>query len=185
VWGSTVLYPSDANQTAQLVEQMAHHHGITFLRTTREKTPILYEPTEKFHIGGCRVVHESPDDKVTVIGAGITLHEALKAHDQLKGQGVSIRVIDLYTVKPIDAATVSAAVKATAGRVVTVEDHWAEGGIGDAVLEALSAHKVTATGMVRLAVRDMPGSGKPQELIDAAGIGATAIVSAVKGLASA
>jgi len=185
VWGSTVLYPSDANQTAQLVEQMAHHHGISFLRTTREKTPILYDPTEKFHIGGCRVVRESAADKVTVIGAGITLHEALKAHHQLQGEGVAIRVVDLYTVKPIDAATVARCVRDTGGCVVTVEDHWAEGGIGDAVLEALADQRVAGVKAIRLAVRTMPGSGKPQELIDAAGIGASAIADAVKRVLSA
>jgi transketolase len=184
VWGSTVLYPCDANQTAHLVEEMAHHHGISFLRTTREKTPIIYGPDEKFPIGGLKVVRSAADDKVTVVGAGITLHEALKAYDSLKSQSISIRVIDLYSVKPVDAEALAKNVKETGGRVVTVEDHWAEGGMGDAVLEALGDKRAMPSAITRLAVRDMPGSGKPQELIDAAGIGAKAIEQAVKSLMS-
>ncbi len=183
VWGSTVLYPSDANQTAQLVEQMAGHHGISFLRTTREKTPVIYDADQKFHIGGLKVVRSSPDDRCTVVGAGITLHQALAAYEQLKGEGISIRVIDLYSVKPLDGETLARCVQETGGRLVTVEDHWAEGGIGDAVLEALSNQAGgVPSAVTRLAVRDMPGSGKPQELLDAAGIGTKAIVEAVKTL---
>jgi transketolase len=183
VWGSTVLYPCDANQTAKLVAEMAGHHGISFLRTTREKTPIIYEPGEKFPIGGCKVIRSSASDVCTVVGAGITLHEALKAHAELKADGINIRVVDLYSVKPVDGATLAQCLKETGGRLVTVEDHWAEGGLGDAVLEALSDQPgVVPSAVIRLAVRDMPGSGKPQELIDAAGIGAKAIVAAVKRL---
>jgi transketolase len=183
VWGSTVLYPSDANQTAHLVEEMAHHHGISFLRTTREKTPIIYEPDEKFPIGGCKVVRSSAGDKCTVVGAGITLHQALEAYERLKGEGTSIRVVDLYSVKPADGATLSQCLRETGGKLVTVEDHWAEGGLGDAVLAALSEQSGgVPSAIIRLAVRDMPGSGKPQELLDAAGIGANAIVEAVNTL---
>ncbi len=183
VWGSTVLYPSDANQTAHLVEEMAHHPGISFLRTTREKTPVIYEPDDKFPVGGLKVVRGSAEDKCTVVGAGVTLHQALQAYEQLKSEGISIRVVDLYSVKPVDGETLRRCVKETGGRLVTVEDHWAEGGIGDAVLEALTNQGgAVPSALTRLAVRDMPGSGKPQELLDAAGIGSKAIVEAVKKL---
>ncbi|HEX8994945.1 MAG TPA: transketolase [Ktedonobacterales bacterium] len=185
VFGSTVLYPSDANQAARLVELMADQQGIVYLRTTREKTPVLYDATETFSIGGSRVVRQSDSDQVTVVGAGNTLHEALKAYDQLKSEGVAIRVIDAYSVKPIDSATLHAAAQATGGRIVVVEDHWTEGGLGDAVLEAFSGVEgQPPTGatphVVKLAVHAMPGSGKPDELMDAAGISASHIVKAVK-----
>ena len=185
VFGSTVLYPSDANQAAHLVALMADQPGIVYLRTTREKTPVIYDASERFSIGGSRLVRESGADQVTVVGAGITLHEAIKAYDQLKSEGVTIRVIDAYSVKPIDSATLRAAAQATGGRIVVVEDHWIEGGLGDAVLEAFSgADGVAPAGqpprVVKLAVRDMPGSGKPDELMDAAGINARHIVAAVK-----
>ena len=159
VHGSTVLYPSDPNQTAALVPQMADRAGIVFMRTTREKTPILYEPGEDFHIGGSRVVRRTDDDAVTLIGAGITLHEALKAADALAAEGIDARVIDLYSVKPIDAETVRAAARET-GAIITVEDHWPEGGIGDAVLDALAEEQPHPV-VVKLAVRAMPGSGTP------------------------
>jgi transketolase len=183
VHASTVLYPSDANQAAALVPQMAERSGVVFMRTTREKTPILYEPGEAFHIGGSRVVRESDADDVTIIGAGITLHEALKAAEALEADGITARVIDLYTVKPIDAETVRAAGRAT-GRVITVEDHWPEGGIGDAVLEALAAEQPHPI-VVKLAVRSMPGSGTPAELLAAAGIDAEHIADAVRELTGA
>ncbi|HEX7225354.1 MAG TPA: transketolase C-terminal domain-containing protein, partial [Candidatus Limnocylindria bacterium] len=182
IHGSTVLYPSDPNQTAALVPQMAEREGIVFMRTTREKTPILYAPGEAFHIGGSRVVRTSDADAVTVIGAGITLHEALAAADTLAGEGIATRVIDLYSLKPIDAETVRAAARET-GAIVTVEDHWPEGGIGDAVLEALAEtqpHPVVR----KLAVRSMPGSGTPAELMAAAGIDASHIAEAVRELAA-
>jgi transketolase len=183
VHASTVLYPSDANQAAALVPQMAERSGVVFMRTTREKTPILYEPGEAFHIGGSRVVRESDADDVTIIGAGITLHEALKAAEALEADGIKARVIDLYTVKPLDAETVRAAGRAT-GRVITVEDHWPEGGIGDAVLEALAAEQPHPI-VVKLAVRSMPGSGTPAELLAAAGIDAEHIADAVRELTGA
>jgi len=185
VFSSTVLYPSDANQAAQLVAQMADLQGIIYLRTTREKTPVIYDASEQFHIGGSRVVRQSDADQVTVVGAGITLHEALKAYDTLNAEGITVRVIDAYSVKPIDSATLRAAAQATGGRVVVVEDHWVEGGLGDAVLEAFSGAEghtpvTSAPRVVKLAVHDMPGSGKPDELMDAAGISARHIVAAVK-----
>jgi transketolase len=182
VHGSTVLYPSDANQTAKLVAEMAEREGIVFLRTTRAATPVVYGADEEFPIGGSRVLREGDD--VAIVGAGITLHEAVKAAEQLEGEGISARVIDLYSVKPVDGETLRAAAEATGGRILTVEDHWSEGGIGDAVLEALSDGETPAR-VVRLAVRDLPGSGKPAELLAAAGIDAEHIVAAAHALVEA
>jgi len=179
VHDSTVLYPSDANQTAKLVAEMADREGIVFLRTTRAATPVVYAAGEEFPIGGARVLCEGDD--IAIVGAGITLHESLKAAEQLESEGISARVIDLYSVKPVDGETLRAAVEATGGRVLTVEDHWSEGGIGDAVLEALSDGETPAR-VVRLAVREMPGSGKPAELLAAAGIDADHIVEAARAL---
>jgi len=180
VHGSTVLYPSDPNQTAALVPQMAEREGIVYMRTTREKTPVLYQPGDEFHIGGSRVVRQTDDDAVTLIGAGITLHEALKAADQLAAEGITARVIDLYSVKPIDAETVRAAGRET-GAIITVEDHWPEGGMGDAVLDALAEEQPHPV-VVKLAVRIMPGSGTPAELLAAAGIDANHIADAAREL---
>ncbi|MCV0403305.1 MAG: transketolase [Chloroflexi bacterium] len=182
IHGSTVLYPSDPNQTAALVPQMADRDGIVYMRTTREKTPILYEPGEDFPIGGSRVVRAGADDAVTVIGAGITLHEAVKAADALAADGISARVIDLYSLKPIDAETIRAAARDT-GAIITVEDHWPEGGIGDAVLDVLAEEQPHPI-VVKLAVRDMPGSGTPAELLSAAGIDAAHIADAARELVS-
>ena len=182
VHGSTVLYPCDANQTARLVEEMADREGIVFMRTTRANTPVIYASDEEFPIGGSRVLREGDD--VTIVGAGITLHEALKAADELEADGISARVIDLYSVKPADGGTLRAAAEATSGRILTVEDHWPEGGIGDAVLEALSDGETPAR-VVRLAVREMPGSGKPAELLAAAGIDAEHIAEAARALVGA
>jgi transketolase len=185
VYGSTVLYPCDANQTAKLVGTMADLEGISFLRTTREKTPIIYGSSEQFPVGGSKVVRQSNRDEVTVVAAGITLHESLKAYDQLKGQGVEIRVIDAYSVKPIDAQTLLEAARATGGRMVVVEDHWIEGGLGAAVLEALANAGLPHLHVVQLAVTKMPGSGKPEELMAAAGIDAAHIVEAVRSFKGA
>jgi transketolase len=179
VHGSTVLYPCDANQTAKLVAEMADREGIVFMRSTRAATPVVYAADEEFPIGGARVLREGDD--IAIVGAGITLHESLKAAEQLESEGISARVIDLYSVKPVDGETLRAAAEATGGRVLTVEDHWSEGGIGDAVLEALSDGETPAR-VVRLAVRDMPGSGKPAELLAAAGIDADHIVEAARAL---
>src|SRR6202021_313736 len=138
VHSSAVLYPSDAISTERLTEMMARRPGINYLRTSRPKTAILYSKDEKFPLPGFKVPRQSAQDKVTVVGAGITLHEALKAADQLKSQGTAIRVIDLYCVKPIDGKALAEQIKATGGRLVTVEDHWPEGGLGEAVLTALA-----------------------------------------------
>jgi transketolase len=182
VHGSTVLYPCDANQTARLVVQMADREGIVFLRTTRAATPVVYGPGDEFPIGGSRVLRDGDD--VAIVAVGITLHESLKAADRLIAEGIDARVIDLYSVKPVDAETLRAAAEATGGRILTVEDHWAEGGIGDAVLEALSDGEAPAR-VMRLAVRDMPGSGKPAELLAAAGIDAAHIADAARTLVGA
>ncbi len=178
VAGSTVLYPADANQTASLVAQMVDRPGIVYLRTTREKTPVLYAPDQRFPIGGSVVVRRSERDQVTIVAAGITLHEALKAHAQLAQDGITVRVIDAYSVKPIDATTLRAAARETAALVV-VEDHWAEGGLGDAVLAAVAGSEPLPR-VITLAVRMLPGSGTPEELLDAAGISARQIVETVR-----
>ncbi|HEX2142323.1 MAG TPA: transketolase, partial [Candidatus Limnocylindria bacterium] len=180
VHGSTVLYPSDANQAAGLLAQMADRTGIVFMRTTREKTPVIYQPGERFPIGGSRVVRKTDDDQVTLVGAGITLHEAMKAADALASDGISARVIDLYSVKPVDAETLRAAASQTAC-MITVEDHYPEGGIGDAVLDALAGDGLGVP-VRKLAVRIMPGSAKPEEQLAAAGIDAKHIADAAREL---
>jgi transketolase len=180
IHGSTVLYPSDPNQAAALVPQMAERDGIVYMRTTREKTPVIYAPDEAFHIGGSRTVRQTNADAVTIVAAGITLHEAMKAADALAEDGIAARVVDLYTIKPIDAETLRLAAEET-GRLVTVEDHWPEGGLGDAVLAALAETRATAR-VEKLAVRLMPGSGTPAELLAAAGIDAGHIAAAARAL---
>jgi transketolase len=186
VWSSTVLYPCDANQTAQLVAQMSDRNGIVYLRTTRESTPVIYNADEQFPIGGSKTIYSSPRDQATVIAAGITLHEAIKAYDRLKKDGITIRVIDAYSVKPIDVQTLHQAARDTKGNLVVVEDHWIEGGLGAAVLDAFAGTSNTRIydgpqlRLIKLAVRDMPSSGTPEELLHAAEIDADAIVKAVK-----
>jgi transketolase len=176
--GSVVLYPSDAVSAERLTEFAAHAEGITYIRTSRPKTAILYSIDEKFPVPGFKVLRRSDNDRVTIVGGGITVHEALKAADQLKGQGIAVRVIDLYCVKPLDGAALAAEVKATGGRLVTVEDHFEEGGIGEAVLAALLDAGSAPSKVRRLAVRGMPHSGKPDELLDKFGISARHIVDA-------
>jgi transketolase len=183
IHGSTVLYPSDPNQTARLVAEMADREGIVFMRTTRAATPVLYDASDEFEIGGSRVLRQGDD--LAIVAAGITLHESVKAADKLIAEGIDARVIDLYSVKPVDVETLRAAAEATGGRIITVEDHWSEGGIGDAVLEALSDDGELPPQVVRLAVREMPGSGKPAELLAAAGIDAEHIVQAARTLVGA
>jgi transketolase len=184
VQGSTVLYPSDGNQTVQLVRQMADLDGISFLRTTRAATPVIYRADEEFPVGGSKVVRSSEADDVTIVAAGITLHESLEAAETLAAEGVSARVIDLYSVKPIDAATLEEAVEATDGRLVTVEDHWAQGGIGEAVLSALAPNG-RALHVELLAVRELPKSGPPADLLRDAGIDAEHIADAARRLVGA
>ena len=181
VQGSTVLYPSDASSTAFLVQEMADHLGVVYMRTTRGAYPVLYSPDESFPIGGAKVVRSGPDDQVTLVGAGVTLHNCVAAADRLKGEGIGARVLDLYSLKPIDSDTLVAAATATKGRVVVVEDHYPEGGMGSAVLEAFNqaGHPVQ---IVHLAVRSLPGSGTPEELMDAAGISVAHIAEATRKL---
>ena len=181
VSGSTVLYPSDATSTAQLVEAMADREGIVYIRTTRGASPVLYDASERFQIGGAKVVRSDPNDKVTLIGAGVTLHNCLAAADELDRDGIKARVIDLYSVKPLDQQTLREAAGITRGKLVIVEDHHPEGGLGAAVMEALAAD-MTPPRIVHLAVRHLPGSGKPQELLDKAEISARHIVAAARRL---
>jgi transketolase len=180
VHSSTVLYPCDGNQTAKLVRAMADLDGIAYLRTTRGDTPVIYEADEEFPVGGSKTLRSPDDEDVTIIAAGITLHEALKAADTLEGEGVSARVIDCYSVKPIDAETL----RSIGTPIVTAEDHWAEGGLGEAVLAAL-ADAEERPPVSLLAVREMPHSGKPAELLAAAGIDADHIAAAARSLVGA
>jgi transketolase len=172
-----VLYPCDGVSTERLVERMAYHPGPAYMRTTRPKTPVIYGPEEAFEIGGLKVLRESAADVATVIGAGITVFEALKAHDELKAQGISIRVVDLYSVQPVDAAALLRCARETGGRLITVEDHYAGGGLGDAVASAVAPGGFTVR---RLAVREIPRSGSPDQLLDRYGISARNIVAAVR-----
>ena len=172
-----VLYPCDAVSTERLMAAMAAHTGPAYMRTSRPKTPVIYGPDETFELGGLKVVRQSATDVVTVVGAGVTLFEALKAHDVLKAEGVAIRVIDLYSLAPIAKDALIAAGLATKGRIITVEDHYPAGGIGDAVSEAVSEAGISVH---RIAVREIPRSGKPEELLEHFGISASHIVAAVK-----
>jgi transketolase len=176
VLNSVVLYPADAVATERLVEAALKHPGIVYLRTTRMGTPIIYGPEEEFPLGGCKVLRQSDNDLATVIGAGITLFEALAAYEELRQEGMAIRVIDLYSVKPVDAATLLKAAGATQG-LITVEDHYPAGGIGEAVMAALAPHPVK---IYSLAVTQKPKSGKPAELLDYEEISRGAIVKMVK-----
>jgi transketolase len=171
-----VLYPCDAVSTEKLVAQAAAHRGMVYIRTTRGKTPVIYGPDDEFPIGGSKVLRKSNDDAATLIGAGITLYEALKAHDELAGAGLHVRVIDLYSIKPLDMKSLQEAAEETAF-IVTVEDHYAEGGIGEAVRSALGT---IAIPVYPLAVRKMPKSGEPEELLDFEEISSRAIVRKVK-----
>ena len=171
----TVLYPCDAMSTERLLELMAYHPGPAYMRTSRPKTPVIYGADEKFAIGGLKILRESANDAATVIGAGITVVEALKAYDQLQKLGVNVRVVDLYSLQPIDSRALLRCARETP-RIITVEDHYAAGGIGDAV-----AASVASDGFVveRLCVRDIPRSGAPEQLVDYYGISSRHIVAAV------
>jgi transketolase len=175
--GMTVLYPSDGTCMYRLVESAAGHKGLVYLRAGRPKSPVLYGPDERFPIGGSKVLRQSAHDALTIVAAGITLFEALKAYDQLKANGISVRVIDLYSIVPIDRTTLLESASATDGRLLTVEDHYAHGGLGDAVLAAVGSEGVRVH---KLAVRAIPHSGKPDELVEHYGIGARSIVEATQ-----
>jgi len=181
VHGSTVLYPSDATSTAYLVQEMAGRRGVVYLRTTRGAYPVLYGPDEAFPVGGAKVVRSGPDDQVTLAGAGVTLHNCLAAADELARDGIGARVLDLYSVKPIDTQALLDAAAATRDRLVVAEDHYPAGGLGEAVLEALNGAGHPAR-VAHLAVTSLPGSGTPAELMEAAGISAGHIVRAARGL---
>jgi transketolase len=160
---------------------MVTRKGVVYMRTTREKTPVLYGADESFPIGGSKVLRSSESDVACLIAAGITLHESLKAADALAAEGINVRVIDLYSVKPIDAATVRKAAEECHGNLIVVEDHWPEGGLGDAVLEVFGGAG-THPNVTRLAVKNMPTCGKPEELLEEAGINAAHIAAAVRAL---
>jgi transketolase len=182
VQGSTVLYPSDGTSTSALVHAMVDQPGISYLRTTRGSYPGLYDSAEDFPIGGSKVLRSGADDAVTLVGAGITVHECLGAADRLAADGILARVIDLYSVKPIDTATLRDAVGATGGGIVVAEDHHPEGGLGSAVSDALLADGVQDIRLAHLSVRELPGSGTTAELLAAAGIDAQHIEAAARSL---
>jgi len=177
----TVFYPSDAVSAWRATQLAAQVQGPAFIRTSRPKTKVLYKADEDFQIGKAKVLRQSGNDRVTIVTGGVTLYEALDACDQLAGEGISVRVIDLFSVQPIDAETLKEAARATGGLVVTVEDHYAHGGLGDAVLSALASERVAVH---KLAVRGIPRSGAPEELLDRFGISARHIVEHVKSLTS-
>jgi transketolase len=177
--GSTVLYPSDAVSTEQAVRLAAEHRGIVYIRTSRPKTPVIYTELEPFEIGRAKVVCRSAEDRATVVAGGITLFEALAAYDQLKAEGIHLRVIDIFSVKPVDEETLREAGRETNNLIITVEDHSADGGIGDAVASAVAPAGIRVE---KLAVREVPRSGKPQELLAAYAIDRAAIVEKVKSL---
>jgi len=175
----TVVYPCDAVSTERLVELIAYHKGPAYIRTTRPKTPVLYAPDEPFELGGSKILRQSANDVATVVAAGITVYEALKAFDRLAADGMALRVIDAYSIQPIDARTLRESARQTAGRVVTVEDHYVNGGLADAVAEAIAPDGYVVR---RLAVREIPRSGKSEQLMDRYGISARHIVAAVKDM---
>jgi len=180
---SAVLHPSDANQTARLVAEMADRAGITYMRTLRPKTRVRTPPEEEIRIGGSRVLRSSDSDEFTIVACGVTVEEAEKAADALEADGTTVRVVDCYSIKPIDGETLRAAARETGG-IVSVEDHWPEGGLGEAALSAIATEGGEPP-FVKLAVSEMPGSGSQAELMHAAGIDAEAIIAAMRKLAAA
>jgi transketolase len=184
VHGSTVLYPSDATSTASLVMAMADRPGVVYLRATRGAYPVLYDSGETFPIGGSKVLRSSPEDQITLVGAGVTLHSCLAAGDLLEAEGIKCRIIDLYSVKPIDSTTLRDAALTSSGRVVVAEDHYPEGGLGEAVLTSLVSTG-TPVRLEHLAVRRMAGSGSAQELVNQAGLSAAHVAAAARRLLKA
>jgi transketolase len=176
--GCAVLYPSDAVSTEACVDTMSRHRGLAYLRTTRPATVALYGPEEPFPLGGSKILRKSGNDSAAVIAAGITLHEALKACDALKAEGIGLRVIDAYSVKPLDEEGIRRQVAEAGGKAVVVEDHYAGGGLGDAVAMALAGRAPIR----HLCVRELPRSGKAEELLDICGISARHIVAGVKDI---
>jgi transketolase len=182
VHGSTVLYPSEGTSTAALVQAMADTPGVSYLRTTRGAYPVLYPPGEQFVVGGAKVLRSGDYDDVTLVGAGVTVHACLRAADMLQDEGIQARVIDCYSIKPIDDATLAAAAAATSGRIVIAEDHHPEGGLGSAITDALLDAGQSDLSLAHLAVRGMPGSGSGAELLAWAGIDADHIATAARTL---
>jgi transketolase len=182
VQGSTVLYPADAVSTAKLVAEMADRTGIVYLRTTRSAYPVIYDNAEAFPIGGAKVLRRSDEDRAAVVAAGVTLHGALAAADRLAAEGIHVRVIDCYSIKPIATDVLAEAARDCGGTLVVVEDHYPEGGLGAAVMEALAGDHPPR--ILHLAVRDVPGSGKTADLLAAEGIDADAIVTAARHAAT-
>jgi transketolase len=177
--GSTVLYPSDAIATEHSVSLAAEHRGIVYIRTSRPKTPVIYSKDEQFEIGRAKVIRQNSEDKATIVSSGVTLFEALAAYDQLKAEGISVRVIDLFSVKPVDEETLRSSAGETNNLIITVEDHAGWGGLGEAVASAVSQAGIRVH---QLAVREVPRSGKPEELLAAYGIDRSAIVRKIKSL---
>jgi transketolase len=175
--GCVVLYPSDAFASEACVAELAVYKGMGYIRTTRPATPLIYSRGEKFPIGGSKILRRGSRDELTVVAAGITVHESLKAFDVLKKEGIRIRVIDAYSIEPLDRKTIQREVTSAGGKVIVVEDHFAGGGLGDAVAQALVGK---ATALRHLCIRELPRSGKPQELLDKYGIGVHSIVRNVK-----
>jgi transketolase len=184
VHGSVILYPSDAYSAERLTEEAARIPGITYIRTSRPKTPFLYSADTKFPVPGFHLLRQSEKDQALVVAAGITVHEALKAYEQLKSENIFVRIIDLYCVKPIEGAQLAEHLRACNNCLVTVEDHYPEGGLGEAVVSALSEAGASPARFRKLAVNGLPHSGKPDELLDAFGISARHISEAVRGRAA-
>jgi transketolase len=182
IQASTVLYPSDATSTVALTQAMADTHGISYLRTTRGAYPVLYDSEESFPVGGSKVLRSTDSDQVTLVGAGVTVHQCLAAADRLVADGIRARVVDLYSVKPVDAQTLATAARVTQGRLVVAEDHHPEGGLGSAVTDALLGASLPGIRLTHLAVREMPGSGTTAELLDGARISARHIETAAREL---
>jgi len=174
--GSVILYPSDAVSAERVVVEAARHRGICYIRMSRPKTAILYSNDEQFPVGGSKILRKSANDRATVVAAGITVHEALKAASRLEAEGIAIRILDAYSVKPIDAQGILKAAQETGGRIIVVEDHYEQGGLGDAVLEVVG----NQARVVKLAVREIPRSGPPEALIEKYGISSSHIVAAIK-----
>jgi transketolase len=179
--GCAILYPCDAYSTESCVETLARHRGISYLRTTRPATPLIYSREDKFPIGGSKVLRKDEGDVATIIAAGIAVHEALKAYAELKEEKIKIRLIDAYSIEPLDKENISKEVGKTGGNVVVVEDHFQNGGLGDAVAQALCGK----ANIIHLCIKDLPRSGKPAELMDKYGISAKHIKRAVKEMLKA
>ena len=177
--GSVVFYPCDAVSTERVVALAAEHRGLVYIRTSRPKTAVIYDNREVFRVGGSKVLRSSQEDRLLVVAAGVTVREALKAHDLLLSEEIPIRVMDAYCVKPVDEAGLVEAASASRRTVIVVEEHYSEGGLGDAVLNAVANHKI---GVHKMAVREVPRSGKPDELLDYYGLSANRIAAKVKEL---